>query len=82
LLRLPETAFVPDHDDIVNVPIHLTLAKAVELNLVFTIDIHPETILSIKMERTIGAVSVVPGAFEVDAQETLRKVDGGIDVFG
>jgi hypothetical protein len=53
----------------------------VELDLVFTIDIHPETILSVEVERTIGAIPVVPGAFEIDAQETLRKVDGGIDVF-
>jgi hypothetical protein len=34
------------------------------------------------MERIIGAVSVVPGALEIDASETLYKVDSGIDVFG
>ena len=79
--RLPETAFIPDHNDIVNVPIHITLAMAVELDFILTIDIHPQTILSIEVEWTIGAVPVVPGAFEIDAQETLCKVDSGIDVF-
>jgi len=81
LLCLAETAFVPDHDDIVNVQIHITLAKAVELDLIITIDIHPETILPIEVERTMGAVSFAPGMLEIDAQETLRKVDSSIDVF-
>lgn len=71
MLCLPETAFVPDHDNSVNVPIHLTLAKAVELDYIFTTDIHPSTILSVEMERTIGAVSVVPGLLEIDAQAVM-----------
>jgi len=81
LLCLLEPASVPNPDEIVNIPIHLTLAMAVELDFIFTIDIHPETILSVEVEPTIGAVSVVPGAFEIDTQETLRKVDSGIYVF-
>ena len=48
---------------------------AMELDLIITIDIHPETILSIQVERAIGTISVVPGALENDASETLYKVD-------
>jgi len=53
----------------------------VEPDLIITIDIHPETILSVEVERTMGTISVIPGAFEIDAEETLRKIDSGIDIF-
>jgi len=81
LLCLLEPTFVPDPNEIVNIPIHLTLAMAVELDFILTIDIHPETILSIQVERAIGTISVFPGALENDASETLNKVDSGINVF-
>jgi hypothetical protein len=80
-LCLPKTALVPDHDDTVNVPIHITFAMAVEFDFTFTIDIHPKTILSIEVERTTGAISILPGALETDAQETLRKIDSGVNIF-
>jgi len=36
-----------------NINPHLLPAKAVELDLIIPIDIHPETILSVEVERAI-----------------------------
>ena len=60
LLCLAETAFVSDHDDIVTVPIHFTLAKAVELDFIFTIavleDDHLDRIEAIEMKTLLNNV--------------------------
>jgi len=64
-----------------NINPHRSQAKTTESYFIFPVNIHPETILSVEVERAIGAVSVVSGTFEIDAQETLRKVDSGINVF-
>jgi len=42
---------------------------------------NPETILCIVVERTIGTISVVPGALEIEVQETFRIIDYAFNVF-
>ena len=73
LLSLPEGTFFPQHDDIVYVPIPLALAETMKPDHIVSIDIEPETVLGIRMERAEGTVPVLTGRLEAGYPDGLRR---------
>ncbi|MDB4304072.1 hypothetical protein N9934_04715 [Desulfosarcina sp.] len=80
LLSLPEGTLFPQHDDIVYVPIPLTLAKTVKPDHIVSINIQPEAVLGVRMERAIGTVPAITSSFETNAQMGLGVIDNRIEI--
>ena len=80
LLSLTEGTLFPQHDYVVNVPVPLALAETMKPDHIISIDIQPEAVLGIRMERTEGTVPSITRSFETNAQMGLCVVDDRIEV--
>jgi len=80
LLRLTETTLLPDHNQIIDVPLIVARTKATESDLVFPVDIDPETVLGISMEGAIRTEPQFTGGFEINAQQPAGILQGRLNV--
>ena len=80
LLSYSKGAALPFHDKIVDIPFSTTGTKTMEPDFILGIDVHPEAILGITVERTEGLVPVLVRKLERYAKQVLNKIDNLIDV--
>ena len=58
LLRLSGPILLPQHENVVNIPISFACAKTMESDLVSLVDIHRETVFGVGVERAWGTVTI------------------------
>ena len=80
LLSLPERTLFPQHDQVVDVPIPLTLAKTMKSNHIVSIHVESKAVRSVCMERAESTVPVLSGWLEKDSQMGLGIIDDRIEV--
>ena len=79
LLRLFESNFIAQHDQVVNAPIALAGAKAMKPDLALFIHIYHKIVLGVGMQWAWGAISIQFNLREPNTKQHFSIVDDGID---
>jgi hypothetical protein len=80
LLCLSEAAFLPQHHQVVNVPISLTRTETMEPDLILFIDIHHQTFFGVSVKWAFGTIPIFFDILETNTKQRFSIVDCGIDV--
>jgi hypothetical protein len=79
-LGLDETTLAPHDDEVVDVAVHVAGAETMEPDNAFAVHSNAETALAVHVKRAMGAVLLLPGPLELDAEQTFGKPDYLVDV--
>ena len=80
-------ALLPDHDQVIDVPFLVAGTETMKPDLIFPVDVYPETVLGVGVEGAKRAKAILTCWLELDVQQLadirqgLFKVDSGFQIF-
>jgi hypothetical protein len=79
-LSLVERALFPKLDYVIDIPITLTRTETVKANHIVSVNVHPEAVLGVGVERAMAPVPVFAGRREVAVQTGFDVIQDRVEV--